>query len=93
MTTVFVNLGNTKIELLHPLGEKSPIQNYLDRNKDGGMHHICIEVEDIHAAVKSLKADNIRCLSAEPKIGAHGKPVMFLHPKDCNGVLVEIEQK
>lgn len=93
MTTVFVNLGNTKLELLHPLGEKSPISPFLERNKDGGLHHICIEVDNIYDAVKSVKADKIRCLGAEPKIGAHGKPVMFLHPKDCNGVLVELEQK
>ena len=92
VTVVFVQLDNTKIELLHPLGAKSPIQGFLDKNKNGGIHHVCIEVNDITAAVKDLKAKNIRCLSEEPRIGAHGKPVMFLHPKDCAGVLVEIEQ-
>lgn len=90
--TVFVELDNTKLELLYPLGENSPIQNFLDKNKNGGMHHICIEVDDINAAVLALKAQNIRCLSKEPRIGAHGKPVMFLHPKDCAGVLVELEE-
>nr|XP_020462566.1 methylmalonyl-CoA epimerase, mitochondrial [Monopterus albus] len=89
--TVFVELGNTKLELLHPLGEKSPIAGFLQKNKSGGMHHICIEVDDINAAIADLKAKNIRTLSAEPRIGAHGKPVMFLHPKDCDGVLVELE--
>lgn len=93
VTTVFVDLGNTKIELLHPFGEKSPIQNFLDKNKDGGIHHICIEVDDIHVAVDSLKSTGvIRILDPKPKIGAHGKPVVFLHPKDCGGVLVELEQ-
>lgn len=90
--TVFVKLDNTKLELLHPLGDNSPIQNFLDKNKNGGMHHICIEVNDIRAAMKDLTAQNIRCLSKEPKIGAHGKPVVFLHPKDCAGVLVELEE-
>jgi len=93
VTTVFVNLSNTKLELLHPLGEKSPIAGFLEKNKAGGIHHICIEVNDINAAVADVKSKNIRCLSAEPRIGAHGKPVMFLHPKDCNGVLVELEQE
>ncbi|XP_061526512.1 methylmalonyl-CoA epimerase, mitochondrial [Phycodurus eques] len=90
--TVFVELANTKLELLHPLGEKSPISGFLQKNKAGGMHHICIEVDDINAAIKDLKVKNIRTLSAEPRIGAHGKPVMFLHPKDCDGVLVELEE-
>ncbi|CAL1603762.1 unnamed protein product [Knipowitschia caucasica] len=90
--TVFVELGNTKLELLHPLGEKSPIAGFLQKNKAGGMHHICIEVDNINAAITDLKAKNIRTLSAEPRIGAHGKPVMFLHPKDCDGVLVELEE-
>uniref|UniRef100_A0A8C1X1P6 Methylmalonyl-CoA epimerase, mitochondrial n=1 Tax=Cyprinus carpio TaxID=7962 RepID=A0A8C1X1P6_CYPCA len=90
--TVFVELGNTKLELLHPLGEKSPIAGFLQKNKAGGMHHICIEVDDINAAIVYLKEKKIRLLSPEPPIGAHGKPVMFLHPKDCGGVLVEIEQ-
>ncbi|KAK9760955.1 hypothetical protein K7432_014519 [Basidiobolus ranarum] len=91
--TVFVQLGNTKIELLHPLGEKSPIQNFLDKNKNGGIHHVCIEVDNIKNAMKDLVSKKIRTLSSEPKIGAHGKPVVFLHPKDCGGVLVELEQK
>ncbi|XP_076065990.1 methylmalonyl-CoA epimerase, mitochondrial-like [Oratosquilla oratoria] len=90
--TVFVKLDNTKLELLHPLGDNSPIQNFLDKNKNGGMHHICIEVNDIKAAMNDLKAQKIRCLSPEPRIGAHGKPVVFLHPKDCAGVLVELEE-
>uniref|UniRef100_A0A8B9NHL1 Methylmalonyl-CoA epimerase, mitochondrial n=1 Tax=Accipiter nisus TaxID=211598 RepID=A0A8B9NHL1_9AVES len=89
---VFVELGNTKLELLHPLGEKSPIASFLQKNKTGGMHHICIEVDDIKAAMTELKKKKIRILSEEPKIGAHGKPVIFLHPKDCHGVLVELEQ-
>lgn len=92
VTVVFVELGDTKIELLNPLGDKSPIQNFLDKNKSGGMHHICLEVDNIHEAMKDLKAKNIRLLSPEPKIGAHGKPVVFLHPKDCNGTLVELEE-
>ncbi|NWH81853.1 MCEE protein, partial [Piaya cayana] len=90
--TVFVELGNTKLELLHPLGEKSPIASFLQKNKTGGMHHICIEVDDIKVAMTELKKKRIRILSEEPKIGAHGKPVIFLHPKDCHGVLVELEQ-
>ncbi|TRZ03616.1 hypothetical protein DNTS_014304 [Danionella cerebrum] len=90
--TVFVELGNTKLELLHPLGETSPIAGFLLKNKAGGMHHICFEVDDINAAIADLKEKNIRLLSPKPRIGAHGKPVMFLHPKDCDGVLVEIEE-
>jgi len=90
--TVFVKLENTKIELLYPLGEKSPIQNFLDKNKSGGMHHICLEVDNIHEAMKDLKAHNIRTLGDKPKVGAHGLPVIFLHPKDCNGTLVELEE-
>jgi len=92
VTVVFIELPNTKLELLHPLGENSPIAGFLAKNKMGGMHHICIEVEDINVAVADLKARGVRCLSPEPRIGAHGKPVMFLHPKDCNGVLLELEQ-
>ncbi|GFS09432.1 methylmalonyl-CoA epimerase, mitochondrial [Elysia marginata] len=92
VTTVFVELGDTKIELLHPLGEKSPVQSFLDKNKSGGMHHICIEVDNIQKAMEDLKAQNIRLLSEQAKIGAHGKPVVFLHPKDCDGVLVELEE-
>ena len=93
VTVVFITLPNTKIELLHPLGEKSPIQGFLDKNPAGGIHHICYEVEDIIAARDKLKASGMRVLGdGEPKIGAHGKPVLFLHPKDCLGTLVEIEQ-
>ncbi|XP_054417938.1 methylmalonyl-CoA epimerase, mitochondrial [Pteronotus mesoamericanus] len=92
VSVVFVNLGNTKMELLHPLGNDSPIAGFLQKNKAGGMHHICIEVDDIKAAVTDLKEKKVRSLSEEAKIGAHGKPVIFLHPKDCGGVLVELEQ-
>ena len=93
VTTVFVELPNTKIELLHPLGEKSPIANFLARNADGGIHHVCYEVEDIYRARDQLKAKGARVLGdGEPKIGAHDKPVLFLHPKDFNGTLIEIEQ-
>lgn len=92
VTTVFVTLPNTKIELLHPLGDKSPIQGFLDKNPTGGMHHICLEVEDINAGIARCKAANIRTIGDKSKIGAHGKPVIFLHPKDCGGVLVEMEQ-
>uniref|UniRef100_K9IGV9 Methylmalonyl-CoA epimerase, mitochondrial n=1 Tax=Desmodus rotundus TaxID=9430 RepID=K9IGV9_DESRO len=92
VSVVFVNLGNTKMELLHPLGDDSPIAGFLKKNKAGGMHHVCIEVDNINAAVADLKEKKIRSLSEEAKIGAHGKPVIFLHPKDCGGVLVELEQ-
>ncbi|MAX47563.1 MAG: methylmalonyl-CoA epimerase [Rhodospirillaceae bacterium] len=93
VTTVFVNLPNTKIELLHPFGNDSPIAKFLQSNPSGGMHHICYEVEDIIAARDKLQADGARVLgSGEPKIGAHGKPVLFLHPKDFCGTLVELEQ-
>lgn len=93
VTTVFVNLPNTKIELLHPLGEKSPVQSYLDRNPSGGMHHVCYEVDDIIAARDRMKAEGARVLGdGEPRIGAHDKPVLFLHPKDFCGTLVELEQ-
>lgn len=93
VTTVFVELPNTKIELLHPLGENSPIAKFLERNPDGGMHHVCYEVTDILAALDRLKERGARVLgSGEPRIGAHGKPVLFLHPKDFAGTLVEIEQ-
>ncbi|KYQ93624.1 methylmalonyl-CoA epimerase [Tieghemostelium lacteum] len=93
VTTVFVDLGNTKIELLHPIGENSPIQNFLKKNTSGGIHHVCIEVDDINHAVKTLLDENIRIIDPKPKIGAHGKPVVFLHPKSMNGVLVELEEK
>ncbi len=93
VTVVFVELPNTKIELLAPLGASSPIAKFLERNPDGGMHHICYEVDDILAARDRLKANGARVLGdGEPRIGAHGKPVLFLHPKDFNGALVEIEQ-
>jgi methylmalonyl-CoA/ethylmalonyl-CoA epimerase len=93
VTTVFVTLPNTKIELLQPLGENSPIAKFLERNADGGIHHICYEVDDILAARDKLKAQGARVLGdGEPKIGAHGKPVLFLHPKDFFGTLIELEQ-
>ena len=93
VTVVFVTLPNTKIELLHPLGPDSPIAGFLERNAAGGIHHICYEVEDIHAARDRLQAEGARVLGdGEPKTGAHGKPVLFLHPKDFCGTLVEIEQ-
>jgi methylmalonyl-CoA/ethylmalonyl-CoA epimerase len=93
VTVVFVELPNAKIELLHPLGPKSPIAKFLEKNPDGGMHHLCYEVEDILAARDKLKAEGARVLGdGEPRIGAHGKPVLFLHPKDFVGTLVEIEQ-
>ena len=93
VTVVFIELPNTKVELLYPLGEKSPIQGFLDKNPSGGIHHICYEVDDIIAARDQLKRTGARVLgSGDPKIGAHGKPVLFLHPKDFNGTLVELEQ-
>jgi len=93
VTTVFVNLGNTKLELLGLLGEKSPIAKFLEKNPSGGIHHICIEVKDIHAAMDHVRSKGLKVLSEEPKIGAHGKPVIFLHPKSVNGVLLELEQE
>jgi methylmalonyl-CoA/ethylmalonyl-CoA epimerase len=93
VTVIFVELPNTKIELLHPLGGKSPIQNFLDKNGEGGVHHICYEVDDILAARDKMKAAGMRVLGdGNPKTGAHGKPVIFLHPKDFQGTLVELEQ-
>ncbi len=93
VTVVFVELPNTKIELIHPLGEASTIKGFLDRNPAGGIHHVCYEVADILAARDQLKKSGARVLGdGEPKIGAHGKPVLFLHPKDFVGTLVEIEQ-
>lgn len=93
VTVVFVELSNTKIELLEPLGENSPIQAFLDKSPSGGVHHVCYEVKDIIAARDHLKAEGARVLGdGEPKIGAHGKPVLFLHPKDFCGTLVELEQ-
>ncbi len=94
VTTVFVELPNTKIELLHPLGDKSPIAPYLARNPSGGIHHVCYEVPDIQKARDKLKAEGMRVLGdGEPKTGAHNKPVLFLHPKDFFGTLIEIEQE
>ncbi|HEY4274134.1 MAG TPA: methylmalonyl-CoA epimerase [Rhizomicrobium sp.] len=91
--TVFVELPGSKVELLAPLGESSPIANFLSRNPGGGVHHLCFEVEDIIAARDRLVAKGARLAgSAEPKIGAHGKPVLFLHPKDFGGTLIELEQ-
>jgi methylmalonyl-CoA/ethylmalonyl-CoA epimerase len=93
VTVVFIDLPNTKIELLHPLGENSPIKAFLEKNPSGGIHHVCYEVDDIRAARDRLKAAGARVLGdGEPKIGAHGKPVLFLHPKDFTGTLVELEE-
>lgn len=93
VTVVFVELPNTKIEFLYPLGENSPIAGFLEKNPAGGIHHICYEVDDIIEVRDRLKADGARVLgTGEPKIGAHGKPVLFLHPKDFQGTLVELEQ-
>jgi methylmalonyl-CoA/ethylmalonyl-CoA epimerase len=93
VTTVFITLPNTKIELLEPLGAGSPIAKFLERNPDGGIHHVCYEVDDIRAVRDRLKAAGARVLGdGEPKMGAHGKPVLFLHPKDFCGTLVELEE-
>lgn len=93
VTVVFVDVGNTKVELLAPLGEGSPITAFLEKNPAGGMHHVCYEVDDILAARDRLKAGGARVLGdGNPKVGAHGKPVLFLHPKDLFGTLVELEQ-
>lgn len=93
VTTVFVELPNTKIELLHPLGEDSPVAKFLANNPSGGMHHVCYEVQDIYAAIERLVADGARVLGdGQPKTGAHGLPVVFLHPKDFCGTLVELEE-
>ncbi len=93
VTVVFIALPNTKIELLEPLGSDSPIARFLEKNPDGGMHHVCYEVDDIAAARDRLVNSGARVLgSGDPKIGAHGKPVLFLHPKDFNGTLIELEQ-
>lgn len=93
VTVVFIELPNTKIELLYPMGEDSPINGFLKKNPSGGIHHICYEVDDILAARDHLLESGARVLgSGEPKIGAHGKPVLFLHPKDFNGCLIELEQ-
>ena len=93
VTVVFIDLPNTKIELLHPLGDASPIAGFLEKNPSGGIHHVCYEVPDILAARDALVAGGARVLGGgEPKIGAHGKPVLFLHPKDFDGCLIELEQ-
>ena len=93
VTTVFVNLPNTKIELLHPLGDRSPVARFLERNPSGGMHHLCYEVDDILVARDRLVEQGARVLGdGEPRTGAHGKPVLFLHPKDFLGTLIELEQ-
>ena len=93
VTTVFISLPNTKIELIEPFGDNSPIAKFLERNPDGGIHHVCYEVDDIRAARDRLKQQGARVLGdGEPKLGAHGKPVLFLHPKDFLGTLVELEQ-
>jgi len=93
VTVVFITLPNTKIELLEPLGEGSPIAKFVEKNPDGGIHHVCYEVDDIIAARDRLRAEGARVLGdGSPKIGAHGKPVLFLHPKDFCGTLVELEQ-
>ena len=93
VTVVFIELPNTKIELLYPLGDGSPIAGFLKKNPSGGIHHVCYEVENIIAARDRLKASGARVLgNGEPKIGAHGKPVLFLHPKDFTGTLVELEE-
>ena len=94
VSVVFVNVGNTKIELMYPYGEKSPIKNFLDKNMNGAIHHICLEVKDIYKTAEELKRKNIRILGdGSPKNGAHNKPVLFLHPKDFFGTLIELEQE
>ena len=93
VTTIFVELENTKIELLYPLGEKSPIEKFLAKHPSGGIHHYCVEVDDINVALERVSSHGLTPIDKTPKIGAHGKPVVFLHPKDMNGVLVEMEQK
>ena len=93
VSVVFIELPNTKVELLHPLGSNSPIQGFLDKNPNGGIHHICYEVADIKQARDQLLSFGARVLGeGEPKIGAHGKPVIFFHPKDFNGTLIELEE-
>ncbi len=93
VTTVFVELPNSKIELLHPLGENSPVSRFLANNPGGGMHHVCYEVADIHAAIRHLQAQGARVLGdGKPRTGAHGLPVVFLHPKDFCGTLIELEE-
>ena len=94
VSVVFVNVGNTKIELMYPYGENSPIKNFLDKNMNGAIHHICLEVKDIYKTAEELKRKNIRILGdGSPKNGAHNKPGLFLHPKDFFGTLIELEQE
>ena len=94
VSVVFVELDNTKIELMHPYGDKSPIKSFLEKNKSGAMHHICIEVKDIFKACEEMKKNGVRVLGdGTPKNGAHNKPVIFLHPKDFFGTLIELEQE
>ena len=94
VSVVFIDLGNTKIELMHPYGENSPIKNFLEKHTGGAIHHICIEVSDFNQACENLKLKNIRILGdGVPRIGAHNKPVVFLHPKDFYGTLIELEQE
>jgi methylmalonyl-CoA/ethylmalonyl-CoA epimerase len=93
VTTVFVELGNTKLELLHPLGENSPIKKFLEKNTAGGIHHYCLEVDDIQSAISQAGKHDLRLLGdGSPRIGAHGKPVIFIHPKDALGCLLEFEE-
>ena len=93
VTVIFVDLPNSKLELISPLGESSPIENFLKKNPNGGIHHICFEVEDIQKSIKKLKNEGAQVLgTGEAKIGAHGKPVVFLHPKEFNGTLIELEE-
>ena len=94
VTVVFIKLKNTKIELMQPYGNNSPIQNFLDKHPAGGIHHICIEVDDIEKSHKLLKEENVRILGNDkPVIGSHNKPILFLHPKDFCGTLIELEEK
>ena len=94
VTTVFVSLPNTKIELLAPLGENSPVSRFLEKNSGGGIHHLCYEVPDVEVAARKLERQGMRILGeGKPSIGAHGKPVIFLHPKDAMGALIELEQE
>ena len=92
VTVVFIKLQNAKIELIAPLGENSPIAGFLAKNPSGGIHHICFEVPNIAAASEAMSSQNVGLLGDEPRIGAHGKPVMFVHPKEFNGTLIEIEE-
>ena len=94
VTVVFIKLKNTKIELMQPYGNNSPIQNFLDKHPEGGIHHICIEVDDIDKSHKLLKEKNVRILGNDkPVVGSHNKPILFLHPKDFCGTLIELEEK